>query len=61
MIDKAYGEFTLTCDICGEEAPCTFAEFDGAVTYKKIAGWKSQRHKGEWQDVCPEHQEGDKP
>ena len=58
MIDKAYGEFTLTCDICGEKAPCYFVEFDGAVRYKKAFGWKSKLEPAlGWQDVCPECQE----
>ena len=59
MIDKAYGEFILICDICGEEAPCRFAEFYGAVKYKKIFGWKSQFINGQWEDVCPECQEAE--
>lgn len=57
MIDKAYGEFILVCDICGEEAPYGFAEFYEAVEYKKAFGWKSQKNGNEYDDVCPECQE----
>jgi Fe2+ or Zn2+ uptake regulation protein len=57
MISNFNGMYTLTCDICGEEAPETFEEFSKAVQFKKDEGWKSQKHKGEWEDVCPECQE----
>ena len=56
MIERKFnGLYTLTCDICGEEK--TFDTFDKAVDYKIDEGWKSQKHKGEWEDVCPECQE----
>jgi len=54
---KFNGLYTLTCDICGEKAIETFEEFHEAVQYKKDEGWKSQKYKGEWEDVCPECQE----
>ena len=54
---KFNGLYTLACDICGEEALETFEEFSEAVQYKKDEGWKSQKYKGEWEDVCPECQE----
>lgn len=38
MIDKYDGLYFLVCDICGD-----------AVDYKKENGWKSQKHKGEWE------------
>ena len=56
MIDKFSGIYTLTCDICGEDAPETFDDFYDAVQYKKDNDWKSQKYKGEWEDVCPECQ-----
>lgn len=56
MIDKNNGQYTLTCDLCGEEAPKKFDDFNDAVQYKKDEGWKSQKHKGEWEDVCPDCQ-----
>jgi len=54
---KFNGLYTLTSDICGEKATETFEEFHEAVQYKKDEGWKSQKYKGEWEDVCPECQE----
>jgi len=47
----------LACDICGY-AVTSFDSFQEAVDYKKEDGWKSQKHKGEWEDICPECQEG---
>lgn len=60
MIDKKQGKFILACDICGEEAPEEFYDFHDAVDYKKQKenGWKSQKIKGVWCDICPECQEG---
>ena len=43
--------YALQCDICGEGA-----SFNDAVQYKKDEGWKSQKHNGEWEDICPECQ-----
>jgi Fe2+ or Zn2+ uptake regulation protein len=57
MIDREYGKFVLVCDICGKEID-GFEDFHEAVKYKKENGWKSEKYKGEWQDVCPECQEG---
>lgn len=51
MIDKFGDSFTLTCDICGEEADEDFFEFYDAVEYKKNNGWKSRKIDGEWNDV----------
>ncbi len=56
MIDKIGGFYALTCDICGEEASEDFFEFYDAVEHKKQNGWKCQKRKGEWEDVCPECQ-----
>lgn len=56
MIDKFGGMYSLTCDICEEEAPKDFFEFQDAVDYKKANGWKSQKRNGKWQDVCPDCQ-----
>lgn len=57
MISKISGSYRLICDICGEAAEETFDEFYDAVKYKKETDWKSQKSKGEWEDVCPECQE----
>jgi len=58
MIDKIEGRYYLCCDICGESADEDFYDFYDAVEYKKENGWKSQKHRGEWEDVCPGCQEG---
>ena len=60
-IGKFNGIYTLTCDICGEDALESFFDFYDAVRYKKRNRWKSIKHKTAtediWQDVCPECQE----
>lgn len=53
MIDNFEGIYTLTCDICGEEANKDFFEFYDAVQYKKNNNWKSRKRNGEWEDICP--------
>lgn len=58
MIDKQSGRYHLICDICGEEAEEGFDDFYEAVEYKKTEGWKSQKRNGQWEDVCPDCQEG---
>ena len=55
-IERFAGFYTPTCDICGEELQAEFDFYD-AVQAKKDAGWKSQKHNGEWQDVCTDCQE----
>lgn len=55
-IERDSGFYTLTCDICGEEVNEQFYDFQEAVNYKKDNDWKSQKHNGEWQDICPECQ-----
>jgi len=57
MIYKTGGRYILVCDICGTEEDETFYDFYDAVEYKKVSGWKSQKHQGEWEDVCLECQE----
>ena len=51
-IESFGGIYTPTCDVCGEELPAQFDFYD-AVNAKKREGWKSRKHKGEWQDICP--------
>jgi L-rhamnose mutarotase len=58
MISNACGMYHLFCDVCGEKLFKVFHEFQDAVNYKKQNGWKSQRRNGEWEDVCPDCQEG---
>ena len=58
MIDKFGSTYLLYCDICGEGVERLFSDFYDAVQYKKDNGWKSQKRNGQWEDVCPECQEG---
>lgn len=60
MIDKILGKYySLSCDVCCEVIMHKrFDNFDDAVQYKKDNGWKSQKNNGEWEDICPECQEG---
>jgi hypothetical protein len=57
MIQKNNYTYELICNICGE-ATNGFEDFYEAVMYKKDNGWKSEKHNGEWEDICPECQEG---
>lgn len=58
MIERNGDFFILICDICGDCTPEEFDDFRDAVAYKWHNGWRSQKHQGEWEDVCPECQEG---
>jgi len=60
MIDKEGRWFNLSCDVCGDTYVTFCDNFYDAVNYKKQNGWKSQKYRGEWEDVCPECQEEDK-
>jgi len=51
-IDKEYGQYTPTCDVCGERLE-GYDDFEDAVNGKKVAGWKSTKLDGEWIDYCP--------
>ena len=53
-IEKEEGKFILYCDVCGETADMSFAEFQDAVNYKKENGWRSKPEKWGWIDICPE-------
>jgi len=57
MIYKTGDRYILVCDICGIEDDETFYDFYDAVEHKKANGWKSQKYRGEWEDVCPECQQ----
>ena len=48
--------FTPTCDLCGAELEDEYDFYD-AVDAKKLAGWRSKKIDGEWQDFCPECRE----
>jgi len=56
MIDKEYGLYELSCDICGELADDKFDDFQGAVDYKLDNGWKSRKISINWEDICPKCQ-----
>ncbi len=58
MITKYGDRYILVCDVCGEQEDETFFDFYDAVDYKKENGWERQKYRGEWEDVCPECQEG---
>lgn len=57
MIIKGVIGYDLICDICGR-LEYGHEDFDETVEYKKENGWKSEKYRGEWQDICPECQEG---
>ena len=57
MIRLGKAGVALICDICGEEIG-GFLGFEDAVAHKKETGWTSEKYRGEWQDICPECQEG---
>jgi hypothetical protein len=53
MIQKEYGRYWATCDICGESPQEEgFDDFQSAVDYKEREGWKSRKIDGVWEDVC---------
>lgn len=48
------GEYTLTCDVCGEHED-GFGSFEAAVEYKKLSGWRARKDDfGRWIDRCPD-------
>jgi len=55
-IERHGDAFIPTCDICGEELSPEWDFYD-AVNAKKLAGWKSHKVDGQWEDVCCECQE----
>ena len=55
MIDKAYGRFELTCDVCGDGPEEAFDSFQDAVDHMRAEGWRSTRSCGEvWINHCKE-------
>jgi len=53
MIDRVYGKYELSCDICEELADEKFDDFQDAVDYRLDNGWKSRKISIIWEDVCP--------
>ena len=51
MIKLGHVGVTLTCDICGEEVG-GFLDFEDAIAHKRREGWKSEKYRGEWQDIA---------
>ncbi len=57
-IVRHYGQFTPTCDICGDELQAQ-ESFQEAVLTRNEADWKSQKNSdGEWEDICRKCQNG---
>ena len=57
MIKLGHVGVILICDICGEEIG-GFLDFEDAIAHKRSEGWISEKYRGEWEDICPECQEG---
>lgn len=55
MIDKQYGKYIPTCDVCGETLEAELS-FDEAVAEMKSESWKTKAVMGEWENICPECQ-----
>lgn len=52
MIQKEYGKFIPTCEVCGEEL-VEEDNFDAAVSAIKEAGWKIVKENGGFSAYCP--------
>lgn len=48
--------YSLYCDICGEEVDKIFDDFYDAVDYKKEHKWRNQLKNNQWEDICPDCQ-----
>lgn len=57
MIDKQYGRYVPTCDICGEVLPGKDS-FDEARHAIKEAGWITTMMGSTWVNYCPTCQKG---
>ena len=57
-ISKFGRKYFLACDNCGKEYEVPFDDFHEAVEAKKEDGWKSKKINGEWEDWCPDCQQG---
>ena len=55
MIDREYGKFIPTCDVCGEILTAQ-DEFSDAVEDIKDQGWSANKIDGEWVHLCPDCQ-----
>ena len=54
MIDREFGKFRGSCDVCGEETP-RFSTWGEVKEHMKLNGWKTARNKEteEWENICP--------
>lgn len=52
MIDKSYGKFYTTCDMCEEELDPTDT-FDEAKSQVDEEGWTTKKVETEWVNLCP--------
>jgi Fe2+ or Zn2+ uptake regulation protein len=50
MIDKAYDNYILVCDGCGESE--TFDSFQDALDYAKENNWVIKKHETDWINYC---------
>ncbi len=53
MIDKLYGKFYTTCDMCGEELDPTDT-FDEAKRQIASEGWKTIKEDFDYLNLCPD-------
>ncbi len=53
MIDKLYGKFYTTCDMCGEELDPTDT-FDEAKRQIASEGWKTIKEDFDCLNLCPD-------
>ncbi len=54
MILQFFGSYVLICDVCGREIDEFFFDYPDALEFKENNGWKGQKNKEEWEDICPE-------
>lgn len=55
MIDRQYGRYSVSCDVCGRVLDDdTYDDFQDALDGLKANGWKSVNNCGMWDNYCPE-------
>jgi hypothetical protein len=57
-IEKEYGEFVPTCDICGKTLP-PVETFEDARAAMRKAGWTTFKVGDNWENLCVVCQEED--
>lgn len=58
IITKEYGAYRLICDCCEGDCSDGFDRFYDAVEYAEGNGWQRNRAGSEWENICPDCQEG---